>query len=96
VVAQPHRRDILRLIWTRELAVGEIARHFDVTQGSISQHLAILREAGLVRRRNDGNRRLYQADQDAVGELRPYLERMWASSLDRLSTAIVEDQQAGE
>jgi DNA-binding transcriptional ArsR family regulator len=82
----------LRLIWSRELPVGEIARHFDVTQGSISQHLAILREAGLVSRRSEGNRRFYRADQDAVGELRPFLERMWASSIDRLSTAMAEDQ----
>jgi len=72
--------------------VGEIARHFDVTQGSISQHLAILREAGLVSRRSEGNRRFYRADRSAVGELRPYLEQMWSSSIDRLSAAMAADQ----
>ena len=82
----------MRLIWSRELHVGEIARHFDVTQGSISQHLAILREAGLVSRRSEGNRRFYRADRSAVGELRPYLEQMWSSSIDRLSAAMAADQ----
>ncbi|MGH2393353.1 MAG: metalloregulator ArsR/SmtB family transcription factor, partial [Candidatus Limnocylindria bacterium] len=61
VVSQPHRREILRLVWDRELSAGEIADQFDVTFGAVSQHLRVLRDAGFVRARRDGNRRLYHA-----------------------------------
>jgi DNA-binding transcriptional ArsR family regulator len=87
LVAEPRRREILRLVWDRERSAGEIAEGMPVTFGAVSQHLRLLREAGLVRVRRDGRRRLYRADPEALGELAPALERMWAESLDRLARA---------
>lgn len=87
IVAEPKRRKILSLVWDQQLSASEIARHFDVTFGAISQHLGILREAGFVDMSQDGNRRLYRADKEALGTLRPVLERMWSDTLDRLADA---------
>jgi DNA-binding transcriptional ArsR family regulator len=88
VLAEPRRRQILSLIWTRELAAAEIASHFDVTFGAISQHLGVLREANFVTVRKDGNRRLYMADEDALGPFKVVLETMWAQTLNDLATQI--------
>jgi DNA-binding transcriptional ArsR family regulator len=88
VVAEPRRRQILSLVWEHELAAGEIAGHFDMTFGAVSQHLAVLRGAGLVSVRRDGNRRFYTADKEALGPLRPMLEAMWRDTLDRLADSI--------
>ena len=63
--------------------------------GAVSQHLTILREAGFVTVRKDGNRRYYLADRDGLGELRPVLEAMWSATLDRLAEA-VESGAPGE
>jgi DNA-binding transcriptional ArsR family regulator len=87
VIAEPRRREILRLVWEDEHSAGEIAAQFPVTFGAVSQHLAILREAGLVQVRRDGRRRLYRADRGALGELAPALEAMWAAGLERLARA---------
>lgn len=84
VVAEPRRREILRLVWDRELAAGEIADRFDVTFAAVSQHLGVLRDAGFVSVRREGRARLYRADRKALGPLRPMLEKMWSGSLDRL------------
>lgn len=91
VVAEPRRREILRLVWDRELAAGEIARRFDVTFAAVSQHLGVLREAGFVSVRRDGRIRLYKADRKALGPLRPLLEKMWSGSLDRLARLVEEE-----
>jgi DNA-binding transcriptional ArsR family regulator len=93
VVAEPRRREILRLVWDDEVAAGDIAAHFDVSFGAISQHLSVLREAGFVSVRRDGRARLYRADPAALGPLRPVLETMWGNTLDRLVTLIEEEEQ---
>ncbi len=85
IVAEPRRRAILRLVWDTERSAGEIASAFDVTFGAISQHLGILRHAGLVVLRQDGTRRFYRANRDALGPLGPMLEAMWASEIDQLA-----------
>ncbi len=91
VLAEPHRQRIVRLVWDRELPAGEIAQRFDITFGAVSQHLRVLRQAGMVSVRRDGNRRLYRAEVDRLEPLRPVLESMWASTLDRLTEAVTED-----
>jgi DNA-binding transcriptional ArsR family regulator len=91
IVSEPRRREILRLVWNRELSAGEIADRFDVTFGAVSQHLGILRQAGFVRARRDGNRRLYRADRERLGPLAQALEMMWTDTLDRLATAVESD-----
>ncbi len=91
LVAEPRRREILRLVWDRERSAGDIAGHLPVTFGAVSQHLGILREAGLVRVRREGRRRLYIADREVLGDLGPALEAMWAASLDLLARAAEEE-----
>ena len=93
VIGDPTRREILRLVWDEERPAGEIADRFAVTFGAVSQHLGVLRDAGFVTVRPEGNRRFYRADQRALGPLKAVLEAMWASSLDRL-TAVVEADQS--
>jgi DNA-binding transcriptional ArsR family regulator len=88
VVAEPHRREILRLVWDGELSSGDIASRFDVTFGAVSQHLAVLRQAGFVRVRTAGNQRFYRADRERLGPLALILESMWAATLDRLAQAV--------
>lgn len=91
VVAEPRRREILRLVWGRELSAGDIAAHFDVTFPAVSQHLGVLRDAGFVSVRRAGRARFYKADRKALGPLRPLLEKMWNEKLDRLVTLIEEE-----
>ena len=84
-LAEPRRREILRLVWTRELPATSIAEHFgEVTRSAISQHLGVLKAAGLVSERRDGTRRLYQARQDEMRKLRDFLDDYWTSGLERL------------
>ena len=92
VVAEPRRREILRLVWDGELAAGEIAARFDVSFPAVSQHLRVLQTAGFVSVRRAGRTRLYRADRKALGPLRPMLEKMWSESLDRLAR-LVEEQR---
>lgn len=93
IVAEPRRREILRLVWDDELPAGAIAGHFDVTFGAVSQHLGVLRDAGYVMVRRDGNRRWYRADKDGLGPLRAALESMWTATLDDLAAAVEADAE---
>ena len=81
-IAEPRRRAILRLVARDELAAGEIAAAFDVTRTAVSQHLTVLKNAGLLTERRDGTRRLYRARADGLAGLREFLDDMWADSLD--------------
>jgi DNA-binding transcriptional ArsR family regulator len=81
-LAEPRRRAILRLVAHDELAAGEIAAAFDVTRTAVSQHLTVLRNAGLLSERRVGTRRLYRARPEGLAGLREFLEDMWAASLD--------------
>jgi DNA-binding transcriptional ArsR family regulator len=81
-LAEPRRRAILRLVASDELAAGEIAAAFDVSRTAISQHLTVLKNAGLLAERREGTRRLYRARPEGLAGLRQFLDQMWASSLD--------------
>jgi DNA-binding transcriptional ArsR family regulator len=83
-IAEPHRRRILRLVWDRELSAGEIAGHFDVTRPAVSQHLAVLREAGLLSERRSGTRRLYRARPEGIADLKAFLDEFWGDRLEAL------------
>lgn len=83
-LAEPRRREILSLVARRELAAGAIAAHFDVTRPAISQHLAVLKSAGLVHERKEGTRRFYRARPEGLADLRSFLERFWDARLQRL------------
>src|SRR5580700_5737535 len=88
-IAEPRRREILRLVARDELAAGEIAAAFDVTRTAVSQHLTVLKNAGLITERRDGTRRLYRARPDGLAGLRQFLDDIWADSLD-LARQLVE------
>lgn len=84
-IAEPRRREILRLVWSRELPATAIAEHFGgVTRSAISQHLGVLKAAGLVSERRDGTRRLYQARPEEMRRLREFLDDYWTTGLERL------------
>ena len=92
-IAEPRRRDILRLVQDAELPAGEIASHFDVTRPAISQHLRVLLDAGLVRMRRDGTRLFYRARPEGIEEVREFLEQFWDESLQRLKLAAEADER---
>ena len=94
-LTEPRRREILGLIRDRELAAGEIAAQFEVTRPAISQHLTVLRNAGLVTERREGARRLYRARPEGLAELRSFLDGFWDDRLDRLKAAAEEEQRRG-
>ncbi len=92
-IAEPRRRQILTLVRDRELGAGEIASHFDVTRPAISQHLSVLREAGLLSERREGTRRLYRARPEGLADLREFLDDFWTNRLERLKLAAELEQQ---
>jgi DNA-binding transcriptional ArsR family regulator len=84
-LAEPRRREILRLVWSQELPATDIADRFgEVTRSAISQHLTVLKAAGLVTERREGTRRLYRAQQDEMQRLREFLDDYWTTGLERL------------
>ena len=80
-IAAPHRRQILSLVRDDELSAGAIAGHFDVTRPAVSQHLTVLKEAGLVDERRNGTRRLYRARPEGLLPIREFLEEFWDERL---------------
>jgi len=93
-IAEPRRRRILELVRERELAAGAIASYFEVTRPAISQHLRVLKDAGLVTERREGTRRMYRARPEGLAELRSFLEDFWGDRLLLLKDA-VEREQSG-
>ena len=91
-IAEPRRREILRLIQDTQLAAGEIASHFEVTRPAISQHLRVLLDAGLVAVRREGTRLLYRTRPEGLEEVRQFLEGFWEDSLQRLKHAAEADE----
>jgi DNA-binding transcriptional ArsR family regulator len=83
-IAEPRRRRILQLVWERELSAGEIASNFEVSRPAISQHLGVLREAGLVDERRNGTQRLYRARPQGLAELKAFLDAFWGERLEAL------------
>ncbi|MCH8162115.1 MAG: winged helix-turn-helix transcriptional regulator [Chloroflexi bacterium] len=86
-IAEPNRRKILRLVQDDELPAGKIASHFNVTRPAISQHLRILKHAGLVTERREGTKRLYRARLEGLEELRDFLNGFWEGRLQLLANA---------
>jgi len=96
-IAEPRRRAILSLVREGELSAGEIASHFEVTRPAVSQHLNVLKEAGLVSERRNGTRRLYRARPEGLVELRDFLNGFWDVRLEALKhEAEKEEQQTDE
>jgi DNA-binding transcriptional ArsR family regulator len=92
-IAAPRRRRILTLVRDGELTAGEIASHFDVTRPAISQHLNVLKEAGLVSERRNGTQRLYRARPEGLAELREFLDDFWSERLDTLKREAEKEER---
>jgi DNA-binding transcriptional ArsR family regulator len=87
-LGDPTRRAIFERLAERPQAVGELARELPVSRPAVSQHLKVLKEAGLVTDRPEGARRIYQLDPDGVGALRAYLDQFWNRALAAYKTAV--------
>jgi DNA-binding transcriptional ArsR family regulator len=92
-IAAPRRRAILTLVRDDELSAGEIASHFDVTRPAVSQHLNVLKEAGLVSERRNGTRRLYRARPEGLVELKDFLEEFWDVRLEALKREAEKEER---
>src|SRR5258706_1215597 len=92
-IAAPRRRQILTLVRSEELSAGEIASHFDVTRPAVSQHLTVLKEAGLVDERRNGTRRLYRARPEGLADLKAFLEEFWEDKLTALKREAERDER---
>jgi DNA-binding transcriptional ArsR family regulator len=90
-LGDPTRRAIFERLVAHPSAVGELAGEFPVSRPAVSQHLKVLKEAGLVTDRRDGNRRIYQADPDGVAALRSELDRFWSQALATFKTVVEQD-----
>lgn len=87
-LADPTRREIFERIAERPRAVGELADTLPVSRPAVSQHLRVLKDAGLVRDHAVGNRRVYQLDPDGLAELRTYLDGFWDRALASFQAAV--------
>jgi DNA-binding transcriptional ArsR family regulator len=92
-IAEPRRRRILELVGVAELSAGEIASHFEVTRPAISQHLGVLKEAGLVEERRNGTQRLYRARPQGLAELKAFLDAFWDSKLEALQREAEREEE---
>jgi DNA-binding transcriptional ArsR family regulator len=89
------RRRIFELLRNGPLAVGEIADELPVSRPAVSQHLRVLREAGLVTERRNGTRRIYRVDPGSVGELRDYFDAFWNEALAAFKEAAEDERRNG-
>ena len=95
-LGDPTRRAVLEVLEGGAKPVGQIARQLPVSRPAVSQHLRVLKEAGLVRDRKEGTRRLYSVDADGLRALREYLERYWDVALASFKEHVeAEDERGG-
>src|SRR5579884_3173785 len=92
-LADPTRREIFERLAAGPRPVGELARGLPVSRPAVSQHLKVLKEAGLVIDRRVGNRNIYQVNPDGVGALRGYLDQFWTQALAAFKTAVERPQK---
>jgi DNA-binding transcriptional ArsR family regulator len=92
-LADPTRRDIFERLARRPSAVGELARALPVSRPAVSQHLRVLRDAGLVTDSRDGSRRVYRVDPHGVAGMRAYLDRFWSDALAAFESAAMTEEK---
>lgn len=92
-IADPNRRRILTLVRDGEMSVGDIASRFDISGPAVSQHLKVLKEAGLVEDRRDGTRRLYSLRRAGLIGVREFFESFWSDGLERLKYAAEAEER---
>jgi DNA-binding transcriptional ArsR family regulator len=94
-LGDPTRRSIFERLRSGPRAVGEIADELPVSRPAVSQHLRVLKEAGLVTERRNGTRRLYRVDPDGLAELRDYFDAFWNEALSAFKDAAEEERRNG-
>ena len=87
-LSDPTRRAVFERVIGGPRSVGEIAQGMPISRPAVSQHLKVLRDAGLVQEQREGTRRIYSADARALGELRAYVDEMWRSALGKFATNV--------
>ncbi len=92
-LGDPTRRAIFERLADRPCAVGELARELPVSRPAVSQHLKVLKEAGLVSDRRAGNRRIYQLDPEGIDATRAYLDRFWNRALTAFKQAVEQTDE---
>ncbi len=93
-MAEPTRLAILKMVRRHEMPAGEIARNFKgVTRPAVSQHLRVLKDAGLVTERRQGTRRIYRLRPEGFAPLKALLEDFWDSRLEKLKTAVEKHEK---
>ena len=90
-LADPHRREIVRLVRDTELPAGQIAANFALTQQAVSQHLMVLKRAGVLEERRDGTRRLYRFRRASLEPVQELLDEFWPDALERLRDVVERD-----
>ncbi|HVS32164.1 MAG TPA: metalloregulator ArsR/SmtB family transcription factor [Thermoanaerobaculia bacterium] len=93
-LADPTRRDIFERLSKRALSVGELAAQLPVTRPAVSQHLRVLKDAGLVGMRPEGTRNVYAVDPKGVAAMRAYLDRFWTNALTAFKEAVEQEEDA--
>jgi DNA-binding transcriptional ArsR family regulator len=90
-LAEPNRRKVLRLVAQHEHTVGELVAALDARQSAVSQHLKVLRDAGLVEARAEGNRRIYRGRPEGLDPLDEFVRSLWPARLTALRDAVESD-----
>jgi DNA-binding transcriptional ArsR family regulator len=92
-ITASRRRAIMALVADRERSAGEIAAEFDVSRTAISQHLTVLKEAGLISERREGTRRLYRGERERLAQLRDALDGIWGNALNTAKSIVEADRE---
>jgi DNA-binding transcriptional ArsR family regulator len=95
-LADPTRRSVFERLADGALPVGRIAKGLPVSRPAVSQHLKVLKEAGLVTDRAEGNRRVYSIDPKGLGAVRRYLDQFWDQALEAFAAEIENDKKSGD
>ncbi|HEY0650730.1 metalloregulator ArsR/SmtB family transcription factor [Phenylobacterium sp.] len=95
-LSDPTRREVFERLADGPRAVGELARGLPVSRPAVSQHLKVLKEAGLVTDRADGTRRVYQIDPQGLGQLRGWLDRFWDVALSAFAEEAERQEREGD
>jgi DNA-binding transcriptional ArsR family regulator len=93
-LADPTRRRVLEKLMAGPQPVGEIAAGLPISRPAVSQHLKVLKDAGLVNDRADGARRIYTIDPQGLGAMRAWLDQFWDAALDAFKTELERPQSA--
>jgi len=93
VLADPTRREIFERLAARPCAVGELAKELPVSRPAVSQHLQVLKSAGLVSDRSEGTRRIYQIDPKGLGQIRRWLDQFWDRSLESFQAEVERSEE---